>query len=354
MAVATALLQNRRVRTARLKAYNGQALKIDPTKGIQGFRSARNAGFSTAQVSQVVFAAPGTLPVGAEVFVTITEADCTAKQLRLHSCDTTAATPLTTLLIEAINGVEAPPLVAGNPSTIIPTSAMHGYSAELDAAANTVNITGKAGVAFTISYGAFGYTVNGIANPATPTTVLVTSASCAAPIHVGCAIVNNVALAATSHPEFSSAGSSIDAEYDSLASLPTGAATERFLGWVLREEQGEIKIQECCETLDCADDIPCYGCLHYVETRVGVSDVALHLEQFPAGTTVPASIVGLPIHYRRAAEPGYTKIGAPALSLAAVANANLEVAKNKSTDAQWIVLEILDAATYLVRAGVAK
>jgi hypothetical protein len=352
MSIATTLLQNRRVQTAHPKAYNGMIMEVDPAEGVEGLESAWNAGFSTSQVSTITFPNPGTLPVGGEVFINFTETDCTVRSLRLHSCDTTAPVSLATLLLAAINGVSVPPVLPATVGAIVPPTDLAGYSAT--AVGNVVTITGKPGIAFTIVCGGFGYTIGTVTNPAVPTTALISSASCAGNIHVGCAVVSNPALAASLHPEYSSMGSSIAADYSSLVDHPSNAPTERFLGWVVRETSGEIKVQDCCSPLNCDDDIPCHGCLHYVSTCCDSSEIAVRLEPFPAGTTVPASLIDFPVYYRHTIEAGYTKRGAPALNLSVVPNPNLSRARNKSTGAEWVIREILDPATYLVRIGVAK
>jgi hypothetical protein len=335
---------NRRLQVPRGRV--GQPVKAMCADDWQG--SGFNGGLSTAQVTTITFASPGTLPIGATVYLSITEADTTTYQIELHSCDTVTPTALNQLVADAINGVTS----SGG---IVVTGDLVGYSASIPSSpANSVNITGKVGVKFTLSYGDFG--VNKIINnvsvamPVIPTTTLVTSASCAGKIYVGRAVVKNVVVAEANYP-LSGRGTSIAAEYEKMVSHPTGHPREQFLGWVTRKDDAEVQIADCCEELSGEETIECNDCVHWVKTSDHDQQIDLQLEPLPSGVSVPGSLVGLPLYYRQAVQSGFDKLGMPAVLLTS-SNVNLTLAKSPNSDFQWVITEVLDPATRLVRAAI--
>ncbi len=301
-----------------------------------------NASRGSSQVTRLTFAAPGTLPVGAKVYITISrrvEGILYPTQIELAN-NGTSAINLAQTLADRISGTTT----STDP---LPRPELIGYSAAIVAASPVVavDITSPVGESFEIETGNFGVTVNAIAHPAAPAIVTTTAAGSAVAIPFGRAIVTNLALNAANYP--SQSGGVIATEYDKLVGLPTNSTTERFAGWASRP--GATYITPPYGSRDLEAYQPNEPVRYVRSEPLHPQQVLLKLEQLPSGTTVPASLVGQPLYYRKLVNGVYQNIGAP--SILGTGDNTRAAAMDDVTNRPWIVLEVADAASNLVWAG---
>jgi hypothetical protein len=316
-------------RTSLRKGFVGDPLYSQCEMNWKG--NGRNASRSTGQVSRIVFAAPGTIAAGAQVYLNFKLANCTEVILDLHNCGTTAL-PLAQLLADKINGTGAPG------SFTINSSGLVGFSAVATAATFTVDITGPVGEPFTIESSDFGTTKKGIANPANPTVTTPTVSTCPGKIGYGLAVVTNLALHSTT---YQTRGGSIADELDKIISTPKNHPTEEFVGFSLRSPVNEFPLETgSCKPKDCSEGYDCGECAHWMETFKHRNEILVQIEAIPAGTTVPPTLLGLPIFYRHTAGGGNTTLGKP--SVLGNADATRTLAKNAVDGHEWRITGIAD------------
>jgi hypothetical protein len=304
----------------------------------QGF----NAGLSVGQVSRVTFAAPGTLVAGARVYLSFKEnRDCEPIDLELHNCETTAK-PLAQLVADKINGT-----IAGSAATY-QAIGLNGYSATVPTTpANTVEITGVAGVKFAINPGQFGLTIGTIANPPVPTITLVSSSASAAPIKYGSAVVTNPRLADAAYPK--RPNSRLAQKPSSIIYAPTDSPTERIAGIVIARQVTEMPYLggDCGEDVACDEgSVDCHDCAHYLKLCCHDQQIKVRLEALPAGSTVPVSLIDTPLLYRVATNAANPSTGSLSIKVDATADPTRKMLKNDSFQA--VIAEVVDAAQLIV------
>lgn len=342
MALVTGLLKNQRKQPEiKRGGYPGQILNpICDYRYIEGRNLARSAG----QVSQITFAAPGTLAPNARVTIRITELNCAEKVIELHHCETTAQ-PLQQLLLNYLNGVST----VGN--LAVASGMLHGYTGVADGT-TAVDITGPAGMTFTIAYGyEWGRTIDTVVHPALPTTTLQTSANCSGRIPFGRAVVRNALLHKASIPR-NTPGGVLEPAYQEIFTLPTGAAVEEFVGIVkykgLDPFMAGMPMAGCCDDqkscdpagVDCGDCMDVFGPCCCVDLQMAVL-----IEPFATGAVLPSDLENLPLYYRKAANGARTELGT---LLVNPLPADTTVTKAANNSVEFIVVDAIDIATGLV------
>jgi hypothetical protein len=283
----------------------------------------RNIAKSTPQKSKITFAGAGNLLPNAEVVVNLI-IDCIDNPITLANFSTTAK-PLQALLLAEINGDYA----AGIPGRFPGLTATAVGTAE-------VEIKGKPGKKFAISYSGFAVTIDGIARPPVPTTTLVESAYCSGLLPFGYVVIKSKSTSDYPAPNGLVTGES------EIASLPIGAINSEVIGIVVREMAEKFdpfkNLNNCCDTTCEEEGVDCNDCYHLLKLCCTEQQAWIPLEAFPAGTVVPTDLEGIEIHYRNAVSGTNTKLGIPALKLTAAADPTLKPLSNKAFHAVLVKL----------------
>jgi hypothetical protein len=334
--------------------------KVGSLRYTKGCEESESQGFnlatSSGQITTITFPAPGTLPVGGKVYLTLKRADCSELALELHSCTGTTPASLADLLVERINGTAAG----------VSQSDMAGYSAS-KTSPTVVVITGPPGKKFTLIPSEFGITRNVALNPATPTvftavvhpaapTIAVTTAATAtAKIPFGVAVgidpvATEIAYAGKQTPGISQA-------YNKIVTLPKPpTSTWKFKGISILDDNRELPMPTsgCCDVeKDCSEGYDCGKCVHYLNSCCHSQEIAVKLEPFPANAVIPAGGWGqAPLYYRHTAKPGYTQLGALSI-FPNPADTTVAACVDLNTGREWVVTSVGSNAEMTVYAGIA-
>jgi hypothetical protein len=333
-------LKNTRIRGAGNRVLRGDgyvrfAIDSHEWRG-DGFNSAP----ATAGVVTVNFAAGANALPGSEALVNIALGDGDNVTIPLKNV-TTANVAYATLLANAINGVSS--ITPGIQAT---NGTLQGFLATV--ATNTVTITGREGLKFTVTSALFGQTYNGVVNPAAPTITATVAPNCPGVLPYGVAVgIDPIANAAIGRRPMES--SVLTRDPGRLLSLDTGSPTWSFVGITCKGEYGEFDYDpDCCDNISVVvAGYDCHDCAHYVEAKPwNPQQIAVTLEPPTAGDTVITQLIGTPVSRRVGA--GTFSVGAP------VGDTTRKIARNIATSSQFVVADVIDLATRRVFLQVAK